>query len=116
MNDSAFNIDETVREEKIKQFSSNVSEEIELHHIVGKSNSVLKIPISKTWHDLISSWQNSLAPKDKKNQIIMFIESVAAMLDLLSKSLRYLSFMLRSDNYEYVLKKSNETKNKKNKK
>lgn len=108
MNDGEFKIDEAVRRKKTKQFSPKQNQKIEEHHLVGKINSSITIPICKDCHDVISSWQNTLSPNQRKNTLVMFLESVAGILELLAQTIRRFAWEVK--NGEYVLTKSHETK------
>lgn len=109
----SFPIEDSIRKRNVSYPSFNLEDKLENHHIVGKINSNLTIPLPKGWHKYISNWQNSQSPKDRSNRLSFFIESIAALLDLTSVLLRKLAFDLRGDEYELISKKLYETKSKK---
>jgi hypothetical protein len=64
------------------------SNKIEQHHIQGRINSPLEIPLCSACHDFITSRQNSLSVEERKNKELMALKSVIGLNELACQHLR----------------------------
>lgn len=66
------------------------SKDFELHHIISKNNSDIKISLCKFCHNFITTKQNSLSVKERKNKRLLARISARALVELGINFLRIL--------------------------
>jgi len=92
-----FNQTEKMRERSKLPFQFQQSTSNEKHHIVGKINSNITVPLCKACHDFITSGQNALSRELRKIALIFALESLASLLELCVQQIRTIIWRLIND-------------------
>ena len=79
---------EKLKTEKLDLKKQN--QKIENHHLFGKINSPIEIPMLKEYHYFISCYQDSMPVKLRKDKEIMALTSIIGYFDLGIQCLREL--------------------------
>ncbi|MDP2926262.1 MAG: hypothetical protein Q8N99_07835 [Nanoarchaeota archaeon] len=91
MNEIKYFSDRRKKLEKMKTDKIDLKKEkqaIEDHHILGKINSDMEIPLLKEYHYYISCYQNSLPIELREDKEIMALTSIIGFFDLGIQCLR----------------------------